>query len=107
MNNEKKTAFQQKRILNLEKQLKSFEQENETLEKENETLRNINNSFQKSLTAMREEHDKVLKEYSNGIVEINELRDKYKESILSAKKIKQEYTNKTSILLKQLAKQKK
>ena len=104
MNNERKIAYQKRKIDTLESKLALLEQEYKTVVQENEYLHRVNDSNNQTLEFMKLEHKQTMQTLLDGIEESKKLRENYKAAIETALLAKKEYLDKMTALIKQIRK---
>lgn len=106
MRSGRKLAYQQKQIEKLVERIHILEEENRSLEQENKSLSKINEVNKKCIADLQSQQAKAMNSYNIGMTQIQELKEKYKLAIKSARSIQRDYENKMQILMQQLKKEK-
>lgn len=99
MRNEKKIAFQSRRIAELEKQVKSLEAENKSMERDIERYKKIISLNNTTIDKLNEQVIAMKNRYVSAISEATELNAHLKSIIDSARYTRNEYEQEIAALI--------
>lgn len=98
MNLKRKTEMQERRITSLQKQIEKLTKENEALRAKNQELSDKEARYQVQLDMV----DELRREFTEGIAEMNTVKEQYQQAIYEARQMKKDFTKKVKPLIKQL-----
>lgn len=98
MNLKRKTEMQERRISSMQKQIDKLTKENETLRSKNQELSDKEARYQVQLDMV----DELRREFTDGIAEMNTVKEQYQQAIYEARQMKKDFAKKFKPLIKQL-----
>lgn len=98
MNLKRRTEMQGRRIISLQKQIEKLTKENEALRTKNQELSDKESRYQVQLDMV----DELRREFTDGISEMNTVKEQYQQVIYEARQMKKDYSKKFKPLIKQL-----